>query len=271
MHKTPNRPRAEAPEAITNPDWSGIMDAALTLEGSTGDTYRRLYNYSMGNIAFLMYQGVLPQPVATYDRWKSVGRHVKRGASAAYILRPITVNLKDELDDDGQPKTVQRFKPVKSVFPISMTEGEPLPELEHPAWDKARALGELAITQVPYQSYDGNAQGYSFEHSFAVNPVAMYPDKTMMHELSHIVAGHTEQATAEEPVAHRGLVEFEAEGSAHLVMNELDLLTPDMATVSRGYIQGWLKGERPSDRSIRKTFTTADRIIRAGEAQGGEE
>jgi hypothetical protein len=38
---------------------------------------------------------------------------------------------------------------------------------------------------------NGNLQGYSFDRKFEVSPVAVYPMKTLLHELGHIVLGHT--------------------------------------------------------------------------------
>ncbi len=256
-------PRPDSPEY--RPDWQGLLEASLTIEGSTGNTYSRMYSYSMGNRALLMYQGVLPQPVATYNRWLEVDRHVKRGAKAKAILRPITVKLRDELDEQGNPKTITKFKLVNSVFPICDTEGEPLPDIELPTWSKARALAALAITEVPFESFEGNSQGYSYDRNIAINPAAKYPIKTTFHEISHVTHGHT---TSDEALAdyalHRGVREFEAEASAYLALNELELLDDEMATVSRGYVQGWLGTTKPNEHSVRAIFKVTDRIVNAG-------
>jgi len=45
---------------------------------------------------------------------------------------------------------------------------------------------------------------------------------------------------------------------------QLGQLTDEMATHSRGYIQDWLKGERPPDKAIREVFTATDLILKAG-------
>lgn len=245
-------------------DWEGLLEAALTIEGSVGNSFNRLYRYSMGNLALLMYQGVEPQPIATYKRWTELGRQVKRGSKAREIIRPITVTLKDQLDENGQPKKLTLFKPVKAIFPIEDTEGEPLPEIELPEWSRTRAIGVLALTEVPFTQFDGNIAGYSFGRNIAINPTALHPDETWFHEASHIVAGHTEPGTQEQYQAHRGVFEFEAEGSAYLTMNELEVMTDEIATATRGYLQGWLKGQKPGEQSVRKVFKTADAIINAG-------
>jgi hypothetical protein len=63
---------------------------------------------------------------------------------------------------------------------------------------------------------------------------------------------------------HRGIREFEAESSAHLLMNELELDTPEQAEVSRGYIQHWMATETVPEQSIRTVFRTVDTILKAG-------
>jgi hypothetical protein len=60
-------------------------------------------------------------------------------------------------------------------------------------------------------------------------------------------------------------MEFQAEATAYLVMNELELMDDETASSMRGYIRHWLGEEQqPPDQAIRQVFTVADRIIRAG-------
>ncbi len=68
----------------------------------------------------------------------------------------------------------------------------------------------------------------------------------------------------DEYVLHRGLMEFEAEGMAYLIMNEFNLLDDETASHSRGYIWYWLQDEQPPEKSIQRVFRAADAILRAG-------
>lgn len=54
-----------------------------------------------------------------------------------------------------------------------------------------------------------------------INPVAKYPVKTLIHGMGHNVIGHTVPEGLAEYQEHRRIFEFEAEGTAFLVMNEL--------------------------------------------------
>jgi antirestriction protein ArdC len=208
-----------------------------------------------------MMQGVM-EPVNTYKGWLSLDRQVQRGSKAKAIYVPMF--RKSENDKGEEERKLSGFKLVPSMFGYSETEGEDLPEYEPQEWSKERALGSLAITQVAYEHIDSNTQGYSTGREFAVNPLAAYPFKTMQHELSHIVHGHTTEERLQEYRVHRGLYEFEAEGSAYLIMNELGATEQFDAAESRHYIQTWLKDQEPDEKSIKSVFSTADKIIKAG-------
>lgn len=259
-----NRPPAEIPEHIQNPDHNDLLDQMLTVEGSLGDTYRRFYNYTTSNMAFLLMQGCPVEPIGTYKFWPTVGRHVMPGSRAYYVQRPIMVKTGDIDEQTGEEKKIMRFKPVKSIFPISMTEGEPLPDLELPEWSRSRALGALSICEVAFEQMDGDLQGYSYDRNIAINPAAKYPEKTWFHEVGHVLLGHTAPDAHEEYKRHRGMKELGAEAVAHLVTNELGLLTPEMASVSRAYIQTWAQGKKPSKSEVMEYFKVTDQVIEAG-------
>jgi antirestriction protein ArdC len=242
-------------------DWQDLIEKALTMPGNVGNTYNRFYTYSFLNQLLLLEQGVL-EPVATYERWKQLGRQVLRGSKAKTIIRPIVVTKKDEAGEVEE--NYLRFKPVRSLFALSETAGHELPPVEIPAWDLETAKRNLAIHQGRFRSLDGNTQGYSYGREFAINPTAKYPTKTLFHEIGHIVLGHTVIDQQADYVQHRGIKEFQAEATAHLTTNELGIATDEEASVSRGYLQGWLQDQRPSDIAVRGVFSATDKILRAG-------
>ena len=121
------------------------------------------------------------------------------------------------------------------------------PEL--PEWDWQRAIAALQIEQVPYEMISGNVQGYSYARSFAINPCAAFPLKTLFHELGHMVLGHTTDCADGESPCSRGIREFQAEAVAYLLAHELEL-SEWAPEESRAYIQHWLDGEEFTDRHI---------------------
>ena len=71
--------------------------------------------------------------VAGFHTWKSLGRHVKKGAKGIMIMAPMirTKRSKSEgkaISIDAEPETFVMYRPVY-VFDESQTEGDPLPNL----------------------------------------------------------------------------------------------------------------------------------------------
>ncbi|MBJ8343955.1 ArdC-like ssDNA-binding domain-containing protein [Antrihabitans sp. YC2-6] len=260
------------PERLVSPakeiEWAELLETALTVPGSMGGTYNRFYNYSFLNQIILAQQGVR-EPVATYKRWQTLGRQVIKGSKAKAILRPIAYKYQNELGQDEM--RVRGFKYVNCLFTVSETEGDDLPPYEPPTWSKERALARLAITQVPFELMDGNVQGYSIGREIAVSPVARYPEKTLFHEFGHVVLGHTADEFEHEYQLHRGLFEFQAEGTALLTANELEMADHMDMAETRAYIQTWLQGEVPPALAIRQIFTGVDKILKAGREEPAEE
>lgn len=257
-----------ASEAERSLDWNRLIETALTVPGHMGNQYNRFYEYSFVNQLLLMMQGVEPQPVATYKRWAAMGRQVVRGSKAKEIIRPMIFEKEDEAGTVIEKKV--RFKAVRCIFALCDTVGDELPEVEVPGWDLDQALEKLDIQRKPYESYDGNTQGHSWDRNLAINPLAVHPGKTLMHEVGHIVLGHTTPDKLAEYETHRGIFEFQAESTAYLTMHELGQLPEVEAAESRAYIQGWLRDERPSDTDIRQVFTATDQILKAGRPQTAE-
>jgi N-terminal domain of anti-restriction factor ArdC len=248
-------------------DWNTLLDEALTAPGNLGNVYNRFHDYSLTNNLLFLMQGIR-EPVASFKTWKSLGRHVVAGSRAKEVIVPVLVNEPAEDEPlEEKRKQVARligFKVVRAVFALSDTDGEYLPPPEPQEWSKTRALGNLGIREVYFDQVNGNLQGWSRGLEFAINPMAVHPNKTTFHELGHIVLGHTLPHHYEEYTSHKGVMEFQAEATAYLLMNELELMDDETASHSRGYIRHWLGEEQPPDQAIRQVFTAADRILRAG-------
>jgi antirestriction protein ArdC len=246
-----------------------LLSALFDIPGSTGETYSRLHNYSPRNLGFLALQGCPPQPVATYKRWKELGFQVQRGEKAYSILRPIQVRLKGEDEPDTEqeedPKFIRRFKVVKALFHYGQVAGDgELPPYVPRDWSVDRALDTLDIVRAPFESYNGNIGGYAFDRNITVSPLAPYPLRTTVHEMCHVEHGHTAPEGMKEYQTHRGAMEFEGEASAFVTLKEIDALDDETAQVSRGYVQSWMRNERPSEQSLRRVLSVATRVIEAG-------
>jgi N-terminal domain of anti-restriction factor ArdC len=251
----------ERPSEQRNIDWGKVIETALTAPGNMHGVYDRFYSYSFLNQVYLLMQGAR-EPVATFSRWRSLGRTVLRGSQAKEIIRPLIIEEKQE--DGNIENRLVGFKPVKCIFTLSETKGDKLPPVQVPEWDEEAALAKLNVKRVPFTLLNGNIQGASRGREVMINPVAVNPTKTLFHELGHIILGHTMPQTHEEYATHHGIKEFQSEATAYLAMNELGKLDEQTASVSRGYIQSWLDGQRLPDAAIRQVFTATDQILKAG-------
>lgn len=250
-------------------DWNSVLQTALKSPGELGSTYNRFHRYSYLNQIMLLMQGARG-PVASYQRWQTLGRQVRKGERGYEIVRPITVKAKAETGEGEEEKTFTRFKAVRGAFTYRQTDGEELSEPEVQAWDYKRALGKLAIDEVEFDHIDGNCQGFAVDRNIAVNPAAVYPVKTRIHEMAHVVLGHTTSHNGDVALEYdRGIRELEAEGTAYLTMTELGLTEFFNPSESRAYIQGWIGGDEVPDRSIRSIFKATNAILNAGYPEQG--
>ena len=123
--------------------------------------------------------------MATYPRWKALGRQVKKGEEAIMLCMPITVKRKHSQtvpDADEANDITTWFVCKPRWFVLSQTDGEPLPDSETPDWDAVRALEALTVQEIPFDHVDGNCLGFARDRVIAVNPVNPLPHKTRFHE-----------------------------------------------------------------------------------------
>lgn len=257
----------------TNPNWSELLIEAVERPGLILDAYTRFHGYSLGNQVAALCQclgrGIRPGPIATVRRWNELGRRVRRGERAISLCMPVTLQDRAESEpapDAGAPppvhaKTIFMWKP--RWFVLAQTEGESEPaSVDVPSWDKARALAQLGVREVPFAHTDGNVQGYARGRTVAVSPLAQLPAKTLLHELGHVLLSHTLTDGDDRLDLPKTLAEAEAEAVALLCLEALGLPGAEYA---RGYIQAWYgRGRALPDSSAQRIFSAADKVLRAG-------
>jgi antirestriction protein ArdC len=252
----------------TTTSFAHLLESAVTEPGIISSAYRQFHNYSIGNQLLAWSQCLArelqPGPLATYQRWKELGRYVRKGEKAITLCRPVTVKRTSKADDSTDETTMVTWFVYKPYwFVLSQTEGQPLSEQTIPVWDKGRALTELQIQEIPFDALDGNCLGFARDRSIAINPVNPMPHKTRFHELAHVLLGHTaEGAQSDSEITPRNLRECEAEAVALLCCAALDLPGVEF---SRGYIQSWWgQGNPIPERSAQRILKAADRILKTG-------
>ncbi len=258
--------------------FAALLETAVTEPGILSQAYRQFHSYSLGNQLLAMAQcadrDLQPGPMATYPRWRELGRQVKKGEKALTLCMPIQRKRKAETIDpdtgetDTEAAVWTQFIYKPRWFVLTQTEGQELPEPEIPAWDRDTALEALSVQEIPFEHTDGNCLGFARERSIAINPVNPLPHKTRFHELAHVLLGHTTEGTqTDSEITPRTLRECEAESVALLCCAALDL--PGVAEC-RGYIQNWWgQGHEIPERSAQRILKVADQILKAGTLKGG--
>jgi hypothetical protein len=247
-----------------------LLEEAVTKPGTLMKAYSLFWNYSLGNQILALIQanrrGIALGPIASFNRWKELGRHVKRGEKAIELCMPVTCKrtVKEDGPDGNEGETEITFKRFvfrRNWFMLSQTHGAEFQISAIPAWDRTRALKTLNVEEIPFEMLNGNCQGYAKGRQIAINPVAQVPAKTTFHELAHVELGHTSQAVHDSESLPRNLKEVEAESVALLCLESLGM---DGAEYCRGYIQNWLQGATIPERSAQQIFAAADKILKAG-------
>lgn len=261
MTYAPSASKVEAPST-----WAALLVEAIEKPGTIAECYSMFHEYSFGNqmLAYcqIKSRGLPMGPIAAFNKWKSLGRFVKKGEKALVLCMPIFKKA-----EDGNKDSVF-FIYKKNWFTLAQTEGEN--EYVAPApvggWDAERALATLGIEKIPFAMMDGNCQGYAAAGKVAINPLAAHPHRTLVHEMAHAIMHQKPGAemSVDGLVLGREFKEVEAESVAYIISESLGFGSPEE---SRGYIQLWLKAmgaDRIDEKSAQRIFRAADKILRAG-------
>jgi len=226
-------------------------------EIASGDDWKRMlqvvskfHRYSFNNHLMIFLQRPDATVVAGFNRWKSLGRFVKKGEKGIAIFAPCKYKTKVETENGGEQNVQQiRGFRVVHVFDISQTEGDELADLDavrpklldgdvpEGIWDAlARHAGSIGYEVIRNQR--GTENGYCdfFKKQIAVRPdvSAAQAVKTLVHELGHALLH------AEGPVASREVAEVEVESVAYVVCDSIGL---DSGDYSFPYVARWAHGD----------------------------
>src|SRR5262245_7785467 len=175
-----------------------LLQSAVTEPGIISAAYRQFQNYSIGNQLLAwsqcLHRGIQPGPMATYPKWRELGRYVRKGERAIVLCQPVTVKRTRKQEDGSEDEVAfTKFIYRPHWFVLAQTDGQAVAPAAVPAWDRSRALAVLNVTEIPFDSMDGNVMGYARERSIAVSPINLMPFKTTFHELAHVLLGHTSE------------------------------------------------------------------------------
>lgn len=246
----------------------------------------RFHQYSFNNTLLIWSQRPDATTVAGYTTWQKLGRQVTKGEHAIRIMAPVTRRLPKTkpdgspvLDDAGKPVTTVQIVGVKpaSVFDISQTTGDPLPEPPRPQLLTGQApdgLWDALASQVTargYQLQRGDCAGANGFTNYTTHTVRIRDDvddaqavKTLAHELGHILLHEPSIDTSTSQALCRGQREVEAESVAHLVTATHGL---DSSQYTFTYLASWAEEalpQQPAGASVSDVIAqTGSRVLKA--------
>lgn len=228
------------------------------------DAQARFHDYSFGNIALILAQRPDATAVAGYQAWRRLQRQVRKGEKGIRILAPM--RRKEELES-GEERSRLFFRPV-SVFDVSQTEGEPLPELPvplltgeagGPLMDALLLLCQeegvhvaLARGELP-----GAAAGAYWQAEKTIR-LRGGPMRQMVKTLAHELGHHFHETRLGGEAESRAERETIAESVAYVVCSHFGL---DTGERSFPYVAIWAKQSATLKNALQRIQTLSAAVI----------
>lgn len=258
-----------------------LINQALTQPGTINKAFSLFHDYSFSNsfLAVLQMQakGLDVTPIGTFNKWRTLGKTVAKGSKALAILYPVFGSFftDEEIENKDGTKTKKRVK-------ITYIKGFSVKH-EHFALSQCKEYGQeteqkvdlnikwnevlerLNIKQIQWGTVEGNAQGYAYpiKRELAINPLNACKDKTMIHEIAHILLHGKDEEFKDNNVLERNIKEVQAELTAYLVVSMLGCSNEEVLSESRGYVQHWLKNEKIEQAELKQVMRATDKILEA--------
>lgn len=239
------------------------------------DVMSKFHQYSFQNQILISIQRPGATRVAGFKVWKGLGRSVMKGEKGIAILAPRVINRRNketgepELDEHGKPKRAVVGFTSATVFDVSQTDGEPLPEVyqelsEDPPAGFVEDLEKAIVAngyQVVYEETGSAALGFTSPSS---KRVVIDPDlspgtraTTLAHELGHIECGHLDRLE-EYHTGHggcRGEMEVQAESFSY-VLAKMNGMRTNLKPASE-YVASWQQTDKDALRKVGDTLQKA--------------
>lgn len=235
--------------------------------------HSKFHNYSFGNTILIFSQKNNATQVAGLKTWNTLGRRVKKGEKAIWILAPIPhKRIVQVKQDDGTVVDDERrwmsFRSV-NVFDVSQTEGEPLPFLNYRAEGDDKGVVEILESFAKEKGIDlqyipqeelGSAKGMSLGGKIKVldSLQGITRASTLTHEIAHELLHQEKSISMLQDVEHcRSIREIEAEGTAFVVLSALGF---DMQN-SSFYLASWLGDSKKVKDSLKNISSASKEIL----------
>ncbi|MDQ3460937.1 MAG: ArdC-like ssDNA-binding domain-containing protein [Deinococcota bacterium] len=233
----------------------------------------KLHAYSFNNCFLIQLQRPDATMVAGFNRWRDLGRQVRKGEKGIAILAPLT----RKQEENGEERRLLFGFRTAHVFDVSQTDGEPIAEPPRPELLEEDGEGiREAIARLERYAESRGSRVERREVGAALGTfhrltkaITLRPDlpplqtlKTLVHELAHAIL-HAETTPGEQ----RHTRELEAESCAYVVCHSLGL---DTSRYSFAYLASWAEDAAELMPAGERAVKAADEILGALAAPGLE-
>lgn len=227
----------------------------------------RFHDYSFGNAVLILRQFPRATRVAGFRTWKKLGRSVRKGEKAIWILAPVRYKKEETAPGEEATLVVRGFKAVP-VFDVSQTEGSELPDVavrlkgadSGDAYEDlqtvARGLGFTVVEECLGGAINGDCSHSEWRIRIETGNDRRQQVKTLAHEIGHAILHAPGGSRPEDRVVR----ELEAESVAYVVCQQLGVET---GGYSFGYVAVWAGGGERAQEALR---ASGSRIQRAADA-----
>lgn len=222
----------------------------------TLDSLANFHRYSLYNQIILCFAGC--SQVAGYRKWKELGRTVKKGQKAVWILAPWFKKIKNEKgqkeeEEEKEKEILHGFFSVP-VFDISQTEGKPIKKgfttNSDIDFEELRKATEKAGWTVVFKPLEIAKGGYVTRDNGEIilnsNLDELENTGTLIHEWVHKELKHPNNGTPAR------VAEQQAETATYLVCKVLGIERKSVF-----YLKSWGLSE-----NILKDFGKVDKVVK---------
>ncbi len=242
---------------------SGKLPAAIAqtvIQKRTGDG-KPSDQWSLGNNILMLIHGT--NDARGYRQWEEVGRHVKKGAKAFYILRPCTkkkvVKVTNETGEEREEVRIiiTGFKSIP-VFRYEDTEGKEIPVVDYAPKDLPPLVNVACKFGIKIQYAPFSEKFFGcYNPGAKLITLCTHDVKTFFHELAHAVHGtfktlKTKQDRDQEIIA-------ETIAAVLCQLYDIDGYIPH----SYSYIAGYAQSKRADEtvKAIMKVLADVEKIL----------
>ena len=262
-----NQQRVQTALATLEDGLQELMDSQSWTDFLT--VLSKFHSYSANNVRLIHQQCPQATMVAGYQKWKEMGRQVKKGEKSICILAPILRKVSDE-DTGEDVRQICGFR-AASVFNVSQTDGEPLPTItaelqggdaglfeDLERFSQARGVPVTMSSEEKANGWCRFSEDKAVEIAIADHLSPLHRAKTLCHEIAHSLM-HGAQDYRQHTATSQ--LELEAESVAFVVSQACGL---DTSEYSFGYIASWTRDEDTLARfkqSLERIRSTAHQVL----------